>query len=293
MTHQQSQTRFLSAQRHNAVVLHVLVTPKGQGALVEAQGTLLPNTLGGGACTNVDDGRATYVREAEGEDMAQQPFTTPTGVLETPYLRAQQVWDDRMGSARVQATHWRRLALSCVLANLVLGGGLVYQSLKAQGIPYIVEGDSQGEVRTVGPAAGLSRPSQAAIQPQGREFVRTMRGLATDPIVVRERWMQVYAGVTPRGAPLLQSYARERDPFGKVGKVSIAVDVQRVLPLTETSDDVQWNETIYDTNGVKTEEAKDSGRFAVLRHQPKTAQALKANPLGLYIDTFSWSRKDQ
>jgi type IV secretory pathway TrbF-like protein len=225
--------------------------------------------------------------------MPRQPLTTPTGVLETPYLRAQQVWDDRIGSARVQASNWRLMALGGLVANLLLGGGLIYQSLKAQVVPYVVEVESQGAVRAVGPATVLYRPSQAAIQHQVREFVRTIRGLATDPIVVRERWMQVYAGVTPRGANLLNSYARERDPFGKVGKVSIAVDVQRVLPLTETSYDVQWTETIYDVNGVKTEDAKYSGLFAVRMQPPTTAQALKDNPLGIYIDGFSWSRKDQ
>jgi type IV secretion system protein TrbF len=225
--------------------------------------------------------------------MPRQPLTTPTGVLETPYLRAQQVWDDRIGSARVQAKNWRLMALACVLANLVLGAGLIAQSLKAQVVPYVVEVETQGAVRAVGPAAVLYRPSQAAIQHQVREFVRTIRGLATDPIVVRERWMQVYAGVTPRGATLLNSYARERDPFGKVGRVSIAVDVQRVLPLTETSYDVQWSETTYDANGVKTEDAKYSGLFAVRMQPPTTAQALKDNPLGIYIDGFSWSRKDQ
>ncbi|HYN63691.1 MAG TPA: conjugal transfer protein TrbF [Candidatus Limnocylindrales bacterium] len=225
--------------------------------------------------------------------MPRQPLTTPTGVLETPYLRAQQVWDDRIGSARVQARNWRFMALGGLVANLLLGGGLIYQSLKAQVVPYVVEVESQGEVRAVGPAAVLYRPSQAAIQHQVREFVRTIRGLATDPIVVRERWLQVYAGVTPRGATLLNSYARERDPFGKVGKVSIAVDVQRVLPLTETSYDVQWTETTYDANGVKMEDAKYSGLFAVRMQQPRTAQALKENPLGIYIDTFAWSRKDQ
>jgi type IV secretion system protein VirB5 len=225
--------------------------------------------------------------------MARQPLTTPTGVLETPYLRAQQVWDERLGSARVQARNWRLLALAGVVANLLLGAGLVYQSLKAQVTPYVVEVTTQGDVRAVGPAAVLYRPSQAAIQHHVREFVRTIRGLATDPIVVRERWLQVYASVTPRGANLLSTYARERDPFGKVGKVSIAVDVQRVLPLTDTSYDVQWRETTYDANGIKTEDAQYSGIVAVRMQQPRTAQAVRDNPLGIYVDTFSLSRKDQ
>ena len=63
MTQQNSQTRFFSAQLHNAVVLNVLVTPKGQGALVEAQGTLLPNKLVLGSLTEVDDFMAAYQRQ--------------------------------------------------------------------------------------------------------------------------------------------------------------------------------------------------------------------------------------
>jgi len=155
----------------------------------------------------------------------------------------------------------------------------------------VVEVDTQGEVRAVGPAQVLYRPSQAAIQAHLREFVRTIRGLATDPIVVRERWLRAYAGVTPRGANQLNDYAREQDPFGKVGKFSIAVDVQRVLPLTDTSFDVQWSETTYDARGIKVDEARYSGIFAVHTRQPRTEQELEANPLGMYIDTFSWTRK--
>lgn len=89
----------------------------------------------------------------------------------------------------------------------------------------------------------------------------------------------------------MNDYAREQDPFGKVGKYSIAVDVQRVLPLTDTSFDVQWSETTYDARGIKVDEARYSGIFAVHTRQPTTEQELEANPLGMYIDTFSWTRK--
>ena len=41
----------------------------------------------------------------------------------TPYQKAAQVWDERLGSARVQARNWRLLAFGC----LVLVGGLSLQ----------------------------------------------------------------------------------------------------------------------------------------------------------------------
>jgi len=41
----------------------------------------------------------------------------------TPYQKAAQVWDERVGSARVQARNWRFMAFGC----LGLVGGLALQ----------------------------------------------------------------------------------------------------------------------------------------------------------------------
>lgn len=49
--------------------------------------------------------------------MASHPFHRPsvrysnTPEPVTPYQKAQQVWDERLGSARVQANNWRLAAL--------------------------------------------------------------------------------------------------------------------------------------------------------------------------------------
>ncbi|RVB81196.1 conjugal transfer protein TrbF, partial [Mesorhizobium sp. M7A.F.Ca.AU.002.03.1.1] len=42
-----------------------------------------------------------------------------TPLPETPYQRAAQVWDERIGSARVQAKNWRVMAFG----SLVLAAG--------------------------------------------------------------------------------------------------------------------------------------------------------------------------
>lgn len=63
ITQQNPQTRFLSAQLHNAVVLNVLVMPRGQGAQIDVQGTVLPNKLVLGSFTEVDDFLAAFQRQ--------------------------------------------------------------------------------------------------------------------------------------------------------------------------------------------------------------------------------------
>ena len=35
----------------------------------------------------------------------------------TPYQKAAQVWDERIGSARVQAKNWRLMAFGCLFSN--------------------------------------------------------------------------------------------------------------------------------------------------------------------------------
>ena len=55
-----------------------------------------------------------------------------TPELETPYQRASQVWDERIGSARVQAKNWRLIAFG----NLALAAGrrvFTVRQCRAQG----------------------------------------------------------------------------------------------------------------------------------------------------------------
>src|SRR5215467_9659753 len=69
---------------------------------------------------------------------------TPTP--ETPYQRAAQVWDDRIGSARVQARNWRLMAFGCLLLSGGLAAALAWQSTKGTVTPWVVEVDRKSVV---------------------------------------------------------------------------------------------------------------------------------------------------
>jgi type IV secretory pathway TrbF-like protein len=51
-----------------------------------------------------------------------------TPAPETPYQKAGQVWDERIGSARVQARNWRFGFLGMLILSGGLAAGLVWQS---------------------------------------------------------------------------------------------------------------------------------------------------------------------
>lgn len=71
--------------------------------------------------------------------------TSPEPV--TPYQRAAQVWDNRIGSARVQARNWRLAFFGCLALSGGLGGGLVWQSARGTITPWVVEVDRLGQAQ--------------------------------------------------------------------------------------------------------------------------------------------------
>ena len=127
---------------------------------------------------------------------------------ETPYQRAGQVWDERIGSARVQARNWRLMALGGLTLSGALAGGLLWQSLQSRVVPYVVEVDRLGEARAVAPAAEGYRPTDPQIAWHLGRFVSQVRSVSLDPVLMRQDWLAAYDMVTGRGAKFLGEYAR-------------------------------------------------------------------------------------
>src|SRR3546814_20966087 len=65
----------------------------------------------------------------------------------TPHQRATQVWDDRIGSARVQAKNWRLAFFGTLLLSGGLASALVWQSLRGTITPWVVAVDKLGAAR--------------------------------------------------------------------------------------------------------------------------------------------------
>ena len=112
-----------------------------------------------------------------------------TPVPVTPYQKAAQVWDTRMGAARVQARNWRLMAFGCLVLSLGLSGGVVWQAGKSTIVPYVVELETGGTVRTIGPAIENYKPSDAQIAFHLAGFIEKVRSLSIDPVVVRQNWL--------------------------------------------------------------------------------------------------------
>src|SRR3990167_7871605 len=206
---------------------------------------------------------------------------------ETPYQKAGQVWDERIGSARVQARNWRLMALGLLGALILACGALVWRSLQSSVTPYVVEIAADGSVRAVAPALGTYDPSDAQIAAQIAAFIGNVRALSIDAVVVRQNWLKAYDMVTDKAAMTLSQYVRDEDPFADIGRTSRTVEVVSVVRVTETSFQARWLEKTYE-NGALSDARRFTGHFTLVRKAPRDAETLRANPLGIYIQSLNW-----
>jgi type IV secretion system protein VirB5 len=190
-----------------------------------------------------------------------------TPASETPYQKAAQVWDERIGSARVQASNWRLMAFGCLL----LSAGL-------------------GEAQAVAPADGSYQPTDPQIAFHLARFIEDVRGLPADGIVLRQDWLRAYDFTTDRGAAALNEYARSNDPFANLGKLQISVEVSSVIRASPTSFRVAWIQRVYE-NGSLSATERWTAILTVVIDTPRDADRLRKNPLGVYVNAINWSKE--
>ena len=220
----------------------------------------------------------------------------PQGALETPYQRARQEWDDRMGSALAHAKNWRLATMGSLGLVALSLAGVVYLGSQPKAVPHIIEVDHLGAATYRGPvgvAASEYAPSDAVLKYHLRRFLEDTRSICSDVSVLRHNWLDAYALVTPRGGNMLSAFVQkpENDPFRRVDEERVAVEVIAMVRVSNDTWQVDWRETISDKSGTpEGSPAVWRGMFHVVLIRPKTEEQMSRNPIGLYVDEFHWDK---
>ncbi|MEF2071067.1 conjugal transfer protein TrbF [Consotaella aegiceratis] len=209
---------------------------------------------------------------------------------ETPYQKAAQVWDERIGSARVQAKNWRLMAFGCLILTAGFASALVWQSARGTVVPWVVQVDKLGEAQTVAPATADYRPTDPQIAFHLARFIENVRSIPADPVVLRQKWLRAYDFTAASGAQALNDYARANDPFAKVGKEQVAVDVSSVIRASPDSFRIAWSERHYQ-DGALAETSRWTAIVTVAIRPPHEAERLRKNPLGIFVTAINWSKE--
>jgi len=220
---------------------------------------------------------------------------TPQGDADTPYRRARDEWDARMGSAVVAARNWRLATFSCVGTLLLATGGLIYLGGKPKAVPHIIQIDSIGAATYGGPAGHTAEsftPSELTLKYHLRRFIEDTRSISSDTAVLRKNWVEAYNLVTPRGGSMLTAYVQkpENDPFKRAANERVTTEVVAMVRVSDGTWQIDWREVSWDKSGAQTSSAVWRGMFRTQLSIPKTEDAMVRNPIGLYVDEFHWDR---
>src|SRR6266571_4690933 len=122
-----------------------------------------------------------------------------TPAAETPFQKASQIWDERIGSARVQARNWRLIAFGNLFLAAGLAAGLVWQSAQGTVVPWVVQVDKLGEAQAVAPAIADYKPADPQIAWHLARFIAQVRSVSADPVIVRQNGPGAYNFTTTKG----------------------------------------------------------------------------------------------
>lgn len=213
---------------------------------------------------------------------------------ETPYTRARREWDNRLGTAVVQAKNWRINSLILAILLSVSLGGNVYLGRQPKVIPHIIEVDGLGEVHYRGPV-GVSgsefTPSEALVRYQLRRFIDLTRTISSDTVLLRKNWIEAYKMLSVSANTRMSEWVRMNNPFERMQSETTGIEILSAVPVSGESWQIDWRETTWDKQGQAL------GRPLVWRAMlkiviapPKTREQMLDNPLGLFVDELHWDR---
>lgn len=210
----------------------------------------------------------------------------------SPYDRAKREWDNRIGTARVQAFHWRVVALASLFTSFGLAAGLVYVSANKEVRTFVVEPEIAGQAPRVKLADGVYTPTSAEKSYVVRHVVSLVRVRSLDPVVVRNNWKEAYCFLAGEAILTMNAYAAADPPFRAIDgrPLTRTVAISNVLQKSKRTFQVRWVETDY-IGGVEQQPQTFTGLFETGVVPPRDEAQVFRNPLGIYVASFSWSRE--
>ena len=213
---------------------------------------------------------------------------------ESPAARAARKWDEREGEIIVQNYNLRRLLAGLLGVIMILTVGLVYKSLSANVMPYIVEVDTvTGAVRNVGTIESSThyQAGEAVYKYFLSKFLKNTREIPLDPVVYRENLTASNGFLTKNAAVKLQTMLRTEKTLEKFGHQTVQINIATILPLEGgRSYQIRWTEETFTIGTGEKKVTPYSGIFTVQLIKSADEAQLAINPIGMYISDFSWSK---
>ena len=210
---------------------------------------------------------------------------------ENPYLTARLEWNERYGGFVRAANSWRVIAVvSLVMALLGIGYAL-YQSTQVKLIPYIVEVDRLGTPALAGFPEQIEYADPRVVRSMLGGFVAGFKSITPDAVVQKQYIDRTYAllRTTDPSTEKVNAWFRGANPFERARTVTVSIEINNVVALSNESYQIDWTEFERDRQGKELATRRFRGIATVTLSPPLDEATIRLNPIGLYIRDFDWT----
>lgn len=222
------------------------------------------------------------------------------GENQNPYLNARRTWNDHMGSVSASRNMWQIMAILSFMIVLAAVGGVIYIGSQSKFIPYVVQVDKLGEAVAVSRADIASPADPRVIHASVATFITDLRMVTPDIALQRRAIFRAYAMLSPNDPATTKTNVwlngtEDSSPFKRAATETVSIEIISVIPQTPETWQVDWNETTYDRQGhIAVTPFKMRALltiYSVGSTANTTEEQIRNNPLGIYINDYSWSKQ--
>jgi len=206
-----------------------------------------------------------------------------------PFIAARREWNEHDRDIIARANNWRRAAFAALLISLVQSVGMVWLVAHAKVVPYVVEIDKLGNAAAVRRADEAAPADIRVIKATIAAWISDARTITSDDRAERAALERLYAFSADASTAFLDDYFRHHLPLGQTRTVSVSVDA--VLPVSDHTYEVQWDESERDSQGRSLPTTHWLARLTLAFAPPTDERGILANPLGLYVTNVTWTQR--
>jgi len=218
-----------------------------------------------------------------------------------PYVSARNHWNDHTHGLMHATRMWQAVALCSMMITLAAVGGTVHVAGQSKFVPYVIEVDKLGQNLAVAPAQAASPVDQRVVHASLAAFMSNARLVTPDIALQRKAIFNVYAMMHADDPAASKMTAwlggnEESNPFHRAAKETAETEIVSVIPQSPDTWQIEWNEKVFDRQGVPIGQPYRMKALATVAIVPPTSatseEQIRQNPLGVYVKDFSWSKQN-
>ena len=210
----------------------------------------------------------------------------------SPYQRAYQEWENRIGSARKQARNWMLAGIASIIMCILLLISIIVVVNCQKMYVYVAEIKPEESVVNVQTAVKSYTPTIAQKIAFVSDFIKNITQIPLDPVVLNKQWQNALLAVSGRAETQLKQVYNKLTPLKLIGQKTIVTVITDSNEVSLNSFEMTFQITIYNRDGGVESVKLYSGVFTFAPSvAPDTLSQMVINPLGLKIGFFSFSEK--